>query len=414
MLSRAYNDTTHETQSLRGSYFCYFLAVLVMMSTAWFITQGIQATEPDSPARHAKVASGVLLLVLEGCVFSLAGQFQRHAFILRLLGWSIFVLQIVLMTLANYSIGATAGKAAALNGDTVAEVKTQAEASRKAAKFLQDSADKLNKSKHGWLNQQGGQTATAAAAQTAAASGAVSKLQELKVGVSTPLVDTIGTTGLMVLSGAWSLVLELAGIALMHVAGSLRREASASAGAQPVNVQILELLHRVHGAPVAPATSAEIAAPALSSFKSVVPSAKSANGPSYSSKMTFAGAGAGALAAMAAPAMAHTAPAVPISAPEPAHTDAPSAPVPAQSVSKKRSAVQVGAKLDTGTTGNAATRYNRIKLAVQSGKLKPSTRAVQAAEGGGGDVVKAYLQQLEKDGVTVRAGRGYALKGGAK
>lgn len=405
MLSRAYNDTTHETQSLRGSYFCYFLAVLVMMSTAWFIIQGIQATEPDSPARHAKVASGVLLLVLEGCVFSLAGQFQRHAFILRLLGWSIFVLQIVLMTLANYSIGATAGKAAALNGDTVAEVKTQAEASRNAAKFLQDSADKLNKSKHGWLNQQGGQTATAAAAQTAAASGAVSKLQELKAGVSTPLVDTIGTTGLMVLSGAWSLVLELAGIALMHVAGSLRREASASAGAQPVNVQILELLHRVHGAPVVPATSAEIAAPAL-------PSAKSANGPSYSSKMTFAGAGA--LAAMAAPAMAHTAPAVPISAPEPAHTDAPSAPVPAQSVSKKRSAVQVGAKLDTGTTGNAATRYNRIKLAVQSGKLKPSTRAVQAAEGGGGDVVKAYLQQLEKDGVTVRAGRGYALKGGAK
>jgi hypothetical protein len=106
-------------------------------------------------------------------------------------------------------------------------------------------------------------------------------------------------------------------------------------------------------------------------------------------------------------------------APKQAHTGAPEqAQSATQPAAKKRvrtaTARAQGTKLDTGTTGHAATRYNRIKAAVKAGKLKPSTRALQAAEGGGGAVVAAYLQQLETDGVIVRTGRGYELKGGAK
>lgn len=124
---------------------------------------------------------------------------------------------------------------------------------------------------------------------------------------------------------------------------------------------------------------------------------------------------AAATSASAAPASPVAPTSAPTSAPEPAQSAAPGASVPAQSPTRARPAQQVGSKLDTGTTGNAATRYNRIKSAVQSGALKPSTRALQAAEGGGGDVVRAYLQQLETEGVTVRAGRGWVLakKGGA-
>lgn len=236
-------------KALRSAYFCYFLAALVMLVTAWVIVQGIQATEPASQARNAKIASGVLLLVLEGCAFSLAGQWREFSFVLRSLGWSIFGLQIVLMTLANYSIGATAGKAAALSTATVAQIVAQADDSRKNAATLRDAAEKLNKSKHGWLNEQGGKTSAEAAKQTDAAAGAVGKLEKMQaLTTGTPLVETIGETGLMALSGAISLVMECAGIALMHVAGSLRRKASS--GAMPVDEQILELLHRVHGAPV--------------------------------------------------------------------------------------------------------------------------------------------------------------------
>jgi hypothetical protein len=249
--------TSKSAGKLRGAYFCYFLAALVMLATAWFILEGIQATEPDSPARSAKVASGILLLFLEGCVFSLAGTYKEHAFILRMLGWAIFVLQITLMTLANYSIGATAGKSAAITTATISQVTAQADALRETGKSLKESADKLNKSKHGWLNSQGGQNATAAAKQTAAAGDAVEKLDELKTKVSTPLIETLGPTWFLVLSCAWSLILELAGMALMHVAGSLRHEAAAAAsGGVPVELQILALLQEMRRAPAAPAPKA--------------------------------------------------------------------------------------------------------------------------------------------------------------
>ena len=68
-----------------------------------------------------------------------------------------------------------------------------------------------------------------------------------------------------------------------------------------------------------------------------------------------------------------------------------------------------GQKRDTGTTGKASGRYERIKSAVAGGKLKPSIRALQAEEGGGSLVARRYLHQLEAEGVTVRAGRGWKL-----
>ncbi len=458
---------TQSAKALKSAYFCYFLAGLVMLVTAWVIVQGIQATEPASPARNAKVASGVLLLVLEGCVFSLAGQWREFSFVLRTLGWSIFTLQIALMTLANYSVGATAGKAAALSTATVAQIVAQADDSRKNAATLRDAAAKLNKSKHGWLNEQGGKVSAEAAQQTAAGAGAVEKLEKMQaLTTSTPLVETIGETGLMVLSGAISLVMECAGIALMHVAGSLRRKASS--GALPVDQQILELLHRIHGGPVAPAETvapvtalaAPVApaqtAPAPANYRpagTASPAQKDATaGLSYSSKTMLAGAGA--LAALTAP-MAHAAPAAnadtgvskPIHAgvsetihaqsvntgsadasnttpalqeialadvSKPIHADV-SKPIQ-QIVKKPRAKRAVSAKLDTGIEGKAGARFKRIRAGVLAGKIRPSVRGIQAVEGGSQEVVADYLQQLEADGVIVRKGRGYAVtvtKGGA-
>ena len=96
---------------------------------------------------------------------------------------------------------------------------------------------------------------------------------------------------------------------------------------------------------------------------------------------------------------------------------------PGQSAKKARArrstAITEGTKIDAGTSGNAAARYNRVKAAVKAGQLKPSIRAIQKAEGGGPIVVQRYLRQLEADGVTVRAGQGWkaaavaATKGGS-
>lgn len=344
---------TQSAKALKSAYFCYFLAALIMLVTAWVIVQGIEATEPASSARNAKVASGVLLLVLEGCAFSLAGQWREFSFVLRMLGWSIFGLQITLMTLANYSVGATAGKAAAHSKENSSESREQAKEdrekakeSRAAAAALRAEAQSLRKSKDPAAKEKAAQKAAEAADFSKASLGAAPASAPLKAEAaadSTPWIETIGETGLLVLSGLISIIMECAGIVLMHVAGSLRRKASV--GAMPVDEQILELLHKIHGTPagIVPAQSAPVTipvqaavsapfsfigfkkvpaapigatpAPAPVTFKpagTVAPS-----GFSFSSKATMAGAGA--LAAMAAAPVVQAAPA-------PVHEKAPAAP----------------------------------------------------------------------------------------
>ena len=497
----------------RSALLCFALALLTMATTAWFVVEGINATEPDSPARWAKVASGVLLLVLEASAFGLAGQWPEHSKVLRALGWAVLALEITLMSVSQISIGMTAAKSASNGAGTIDEIRAQAKESRAAADALRADAANMRKSKHGWIQQQAGERSAAAAEQSKSAAAAVASLEKHgAVTVSTPIVEIVGKGGLIGLSIALSVALSLSGIVLMHVAGSLWRRAS---GALPVDVQTLELLQRIHGAPApetdarirrpsytppepapAPAVPAEPAepaapAPAPASFKpaeTVAPKDYSTGLP-YSSKIKLSGAGA--LAALTAAPMVQAAPAAPaadasagalkqshLSAAKQSHsaeseqaqTGAAGAPVgaaagasaqshsgapeqshfsgaernhtgasgaaemPGQSETEQAhpaspsagktdapkrawtaTAVPDGDKLDSAVSGKGATRYNRVKAAVKAGKLKPSMRALQIAEGGGGIVVRRYLQQLETEGIIVRAGRGFALvkKGGA-
>jgi hypothetical protein len=306
------NNENQNTKAQRSALLCFALALLTAATTAWFVVEGIQATEPESSARWAKVASGVLLLILEMGAFGLAGQWPEHKKVLRPLGFAILALEITLMSVSQISIGLTAGKAASNGAGTVEEIRAQAKESRAAAEALRADAANMRKSKHGWIQQQAGER-SAAAEQSKSAAAAVASLEKNTVAkVSTPIVEIVGTAGLIGLSVALSLALSLSGIALMHVAGSLRRRAS---GALPVDVQILELLHRIHGAPAQAAEIVALApaqtvapAPALASFKPVgtVAPKDITTGLSYSSKTMLAGAGL--LTAAAAP-MAHAAPA---------------------------------------------------------------------------------------------------------
>lgn len=333
-------------RALNNSYLCYFLAFLVMAGTGWVIWQGVEAMEPDSPARNSKIYQYLVMLVLEGFIFSLAGQYRKYAFWLRVLGWSIFALQIVLMTLANYSIGATAGKVAALKTATVAEIQAQADASRKTAATLRESAAKLNKSKHGFLNEQGGNAATEAAQQTRAAASAADQISKIQVG--TPIVDKIGENWLMTLSGALAVITECLGIGLMHYGGCLRNDALGSGPA--IDVQTLHAVRQVLDAlgVDAPAPAAASAAPA-----------KQAAMPVYSS-WTGKGIPLATVGALGALGAAQTVQAAPIKPAAPgAQAVAPVNVDPPAPVKKARKArvAHDGAVMDTGVGEHDGYRY---------------------------------------------------------
>lgn len=73
--------TQHNESVFRSKVVCYTLALLAMATTIWYIVNGIQATEPDSPARYAKIVSGALMVVIEAVVFSQAGKWLQFSFV---------------------------------------------------------------------------------------------------------------------------------------------------------------------------------------------------------------------------------------------------------------------------------------------------------------------------------------------
>jgi hypothetical protein len=401
-------------KALRSAYFCYFLGALVMLTTCWFIWQGIEATEPDSPARSSKIVSGVLLVFLEGCAFSLAGQWLEYSLQLRLLGWSIFGLQIVTMTLSNFSVGSTASKAAAASKDTLAEYKAQGAAAREAAKALQADADSLRKSKHQFKRDEAGKKSDEAARQTAAAAGVAEKMERLQAAtVSSPVIDKLGETWYLVLSCVWSAIFEISGIVLMSTAGGLRRKADA--GALPVDQQILELLHRVHGAP-----AVLQAAPQLAIESKPAAPAKQAATPVYSS---WTGKGiplatVGALGALGAvPQTVQAAPIKPaaqavtpvnVNPPTPVNDYPPAvvAPVnvdPPAPVKKARKArvAHDGAVMDTGVGEHDGYRYRRALAGVKAGTMRPSRDGLFTAVGASPPTAKRYIETMAEAGEII-------------
>lgn len=124
----------------------------------------------------------------------------------------------------------------------------------------------------------------------------------------------------------------------------------------------------------------------------------------------------------APPAKAATVPeSAQLSAPKQAQSQAaPSAETKAPVAKAKRArrpaatAVADGAKIDTGTEGKAAARYERVKAAVLAGKLKPSVRAIQGTEGGSTLIARRYLQQLDNEGVIERNGQGWTRASSSK
>jgi hypothetical protein len=433
MLPRAYQINTLP----RWAYFllsalCACMGFWASYITLQYFEHGAKALETDVALQGLAVAAALMFVASEMAAFSLAAlltekqlwarRWQLYAFAGAVLALEVCTIVAVQMAL---TVGADMTQTSV--SDTVADLQKQIATAEANAKTYTATAESLRAADQ--LKKALAQT-DKATAESAKASQLYDRLALARTQKRPTMAGMLGEKTALAYAVARGVLVSLGGLVFFGVAGALLR--AGRGGTMSTDQQILELLHEIRGtpgllgAPVAPAqTVAPAAAPALASFKPVgtVAPAGVPTGLSYGSKMTLAGAGA--LAAMAAP-MAQAAPVV--TAPNPAHTLAPTAPNPAHSLAstapesahtvaptapelaQKRKARKVqGVQLDTGTTGLGAARYNRIKAAVMAGKLTPSTRAIQGAEGGSGDVVRAYLQQLEKDGVTVRKGRGYVL-----
>ena len=403
---------------IRDSYLCYFLAALIMTGIAWFIVDGVESTEPGSSARDAKVLSCIALLIVEGCLFSLAGRHPKHAFTLRLSACLIFVLQIVLMSIVQISIGMTAAKTSEVSSAKIKNITEGAKSVREAAEGVQADAAWLRNSKHSWKRNEASQKSDKALAAVTAASGVSAELDQ--VNVSTPTAEVVGKNGLIMVSIFLSFVMEVVAVTLMHFAGVFRREALEYKSKISVEYQILSLVEEMRGsAPYLQAPQHET--------RQLPPSPGPA--PTYSSWVTGKGLatmgmgalGAGALGAGAV--QAAPAPQQQAQAADPVNVDPPALvtpvnvdpPVPLAKARKVRVG-EGGAVMDTGVGEHDGYRYRRALEGVRAGMMRPSRDGLYAAVGASLPTAKRYLEAMAQAGEIVPApnGAGWVLaKGGA-
>jgi hypothetical protein len=112
-----------------------------------------------------------------------------------------------------------------------------------------------------------------------------------------------------------------------------------------------------------------------------------------------------------------TVPAMTMPAPAPAapmpevlqHTEIGTAGV-AKSV-RKQYTKAAGRQMDTGTTGKASVRYERVKMLVEGRTVKPSINALYRIpdEHISKDTAKDYIEAMERDGIVRKHGKGWVL-----
>ena len=398
----------HNESVFRSKVICNTLAFLAMATTIWYIVNGIEATEPASAARYAKMVSGGLMVLTGAAVFSQAGKWRQFSFILRLLGWSIFCLNISMMTLANYSTAITAEKTAISSKDTAAEIKAQAQAERDQAKVLNADATRMRASKNEWVRVEAGKKSDEAAKHTAAAQAAADKLERLQAaGVSTPNTETIGKVGQFILSLVWAAVFEVTVMVLMHVAGSLRNEGEAEAPA-PAPAPAPALAPEQTPAP-APAPAPEPTAPAPAPTPAPAPEPTApAPKPSFGFIPTMC---------MGKPesGILQRGSATPATLQPPAPATLKPAPSTLQPAAPRRARVAASVVMDTGTGEHDGHRCRRALECIKAGTVRLSVDGIYKGVGASYPVAKRYIAawslagEIEPDTET----GGWKLKGGA-
>lgn len=433
------NDIESRIHLRPGAYTLIGLALLALgLSISWvngqFYILGLGRIEPDLEARELRTWYGILAVVAH-LAFFFAAALLRHdrfrsarrmlsACALALL---LLLLEIVTVYTTKVVLARSAETLAEGAESRVQQLQAQIATTRSTAASLREAGAKSARSWIADSRADGVRSIRDAAELEASIAPLIAELARAQAQRRPTAVGVLGDGGVQLFSAAGAVAFILAGVAAVSVGG------------------LLVGIARSHATAARAATAPASAAAGAIAPHRIVDQVT----PPYSAARRWAAAGVPAAAipaaAFAAPVMSVTAPAYPAASYSVPVATAPAAPIAPDSVQtlgtrtapdsvqssagsggaveqalvkrraaprKPRSApVEVGHKRDSGVGAEDGYRYRRIRDAVQAGTLTPSIRAIQAAQGGGTDIVRGYLQELERDGVIARQGRGYALRG---
>lgn len=362
--------------------------------TMEFFILGLERAEPDTLAKEALIAAGVLMILTELAAFGLSALLPASQ--LKALRWRLMACGLMLLTFEAATIYVTqvtlvkSSEATASAATTrIADLRASIDSRRASAAGLRQNAAQQSISIFAASRALGAVSLREALDIDKDIEPMAKDLAKLQAGKTATLTDVLGETGMLIYSVSRALLISVMGLVMFGAAGSLMRCAFAAG---------------TTGVPGTAAVPDAPDVPVLTFKRAETVSPKEIYYPSKA----FIAAGL-PFVAMAAP-MVHAAPHVPV-------VSSSSVPVQGQDEGtaarttrvRKSTAITDGKKQDTGTEGKSAGRYERVKAGVLAGQIKPSVRGIQAAEGGGKEVVSRYIKKLAEDNVIEREGRGWRL-----
>lgn len=430
-----HRHTEQDTHLPRWAYRLLALAAAVIglacsAVTAQFFVLGLERTESDSLAREALIAAGVLMIVVELAAFGLSALLPRErlkALRTRLIWTGVALVAFEVATL--YAVQVTLVKSAdAVHqgaSSRIAHLEASIAQNRQAAAALVATGARSGESQYASSRAHGAQALREAARIEQRNAELSAELSRLQAGQRPTLTTILGQDGMIWYSVARGVLIVGMGLVMFAAAGALLRAGRSVTAAGSVMTPL--------SSATAPAVAAAKPRTGYAHGIQAAPAGLPTALPSTTRRWLSAGVPLAAI-----PAAAFAAPTVTVSAPvttaaqgaasatvtapsqrppeQDATVEAPATVTTAsrskrQTAPRKRVTVEVGSKRDSGVGELDGHRYRRIVASVRAGRLTPSVRAIQRSEGGGTVTVRGYLQQMERDGVIERQGRGYALRG---
>lgn len=405
----------------------FAVGIAINVDNAKFFAHGIELIMPEGALRDTRVEAGYLMVIAELLFFFLAAMVRgpgsagwRTAFTGMALALAVFE------TVTIYSTQAAIGRAgvAEVTGtdSRIEQLQASITQQRETARALRASGERSAASEYRDSRIAGMQAIDRAAALEARTAQLSAELGTLHASRRPTMESILGEDGAQAHNAAFSILLMLSGMLLTSSAGwfvgnarmgwAARKLGDAGRWARDGAAKVAMPAAAAGVVAMSPAAFAA-PAPASPAPQSLAAAAPSPSAIRYSVPLAT-------VPAMPDRAHADTADRARTSTPAPTErADADTVQPPPASAKASRSQrrapratrVEDGQKLDTGTEGKAAARYQRVRAAVASGQVKPSVRAIQSAEGGGTVVVRRYLQTMADEGLIERkpSGQGYAL-----
>lgn len=454
------NATTHPERDrhLRSAayYALALLAGVIGLSASYVTVQlfalAIQATEQEGTARELLTLTAALFIAAELTAMFVAGLLPVRR--LRALRWQLSACAVALVAFeavslygARVALAQTADAHADAGAGRVEQLQASIEANRRSAAALVAAGQRSSQSAIASSRADGAQSIRDAAALEADTRHMVVELAQLQAARAPTTTAVFGEAGVIALAVAQSLLISGIGLLFLGAAGGLARAARDASGTATTDAP--------QAGAAAPARATALTdAPTTTAADALAPTAAPAAAPAETDALApmhltaLADAPAAALPAADAPRPLHLAvkqtqaapkgipPAVPswgryalpasalaagagllmpctaqaaATDAAPAHADALVTAAPLQpSVAPPAPPDHAAAPTDAPADDDA--RLLRVKAGIEAGRIKPSIRAIYAAEGASQQVARRYLVELEQAGVIQRAGRGYALR----